>query len=74
MRPNTGVNNPTGLAVNAQGTLFVVNSAFGGAPGYEATFAGNNIGGGTGCVGPFPNGAVSGGNTTLVNPTGIALH
>ncbi|MBV8164154.1 MAG: NHL repeat-containing protein [Candidatus Eremiobacteraeota bacterium] len=72
--PNTGVNNPTGIAVNAQGTLFVVNSAFGGSPGYEATFAGNNIGGGVGCAGPFPNGAVSGPNTTLINPTGIALH
>jgi sugar lactone lactonase YvrE len=71
--PNTGVNNPTGIAVNAQGTLFVVNSAFGVTPGYLTAFVANNIGGGLGCTGPFPNGVVSGPNTTLVNPTGIAL-
>lgn len=72
--PNTGVNNPTGVAVNASGTLFVVNSAFGPTPGYATTFASNNIGGGTACTGPFPNAAVSGANTGLVNPTGIALN
>lgn len=72
--PNTGVNNPTGIAVNAQGTLFIANSAFGASPGYETTFAANNIGGGTSCTGPFPNAAVSGANTGLVNPTGIALN
>ncbi len=71
---NTGVNNPTGIAVNAQGTLFVVSSAFGGTPGYVTIFASNNIGGGTGCSGPFPNATVAGANTTFVNPAGIALH
>jgi len=72
--PNTRVNNPTGIAVNGQGTLFVVNSAFGVTPGYLTTFAANNIGGGVNCTGPFPNGVVSGPNTTLVNPTGVALN
>jgi serine/threonine-protein kinase len=71
---NTGVNNPTGLAVNSLGTLFVVNSAFGGSAGYMAIFAANNIGGGTGCTGPFPNATVGGSNSSLLNPAGVALH
>ncbi len=71
--PNTGVNNPTGVAVNAQGTLFVVNSAFGVTAGYVTAFLSNNIGGGTGCTGPFPNGIVGGSSSSLFNPTGIAL-
>jgi len=71
--PNTGVNNPTGVAVNGQGTLFVVNSAFGGTAGYVTTFLSNNIGGGSSCSGPFPNEVVGGVSTSLLNPTGIAL-
>lgn len=72
--PNTAINNPTGLALNGSGTLFVVNSAFAGAPGYLTIFAANNIGGGTSCLGPLPNAAVGGASSTLVNPTGIALR
>jgi hypothetical protein len=72
--PNTGVNNPTGVAVNGQGTLFVVNSAFGVTPGYVTTFLSNNIGGGASCTGPFPNGVLGGVNTSLLNPTGVALR
>ncbi len=72
--PNTSVNNPTGVALNAQGTLFVVNSAFGGLPGYLTIFASNNIGGGTGCSGPLPNASVGGSNSGLINPAGIALR
>lgn len=71
---NTGINNPTGLAVNSQGTLFVVNSAFGGSNGYVTTFAANNIGGGVACTGPFPNGIVGGSSSSLVNPAGVALR
>lgn len=72
--PNTGVNNPTGVAVNSQGTLFVVNSAFAGNPGYLTIFAANNIGGGASCNGPFPNAIVGGISSSLVNPAGIALR
>jgi hypothetical protein len=72
--PNTAVNNPTGVAVNSQGTLFVVNSAIGGVPGYLTIFASNNIGGGTSCAGPLPNATVGGGNSSLLNPAGIALR
>ncbi len=71
--PNTGVNNPTGIAVNAQGTLFVVNSEFSGTPGYLTAFLANNIGGGSSCAGPLPNGVISGPNTPFIDPTGIAL-
>jgi sugar lactone lactonase YvrE len=71
---NTGVNNPTGVAVNSQGTLFVANSAFGGSAGYETTFAANNIGGGPSCTGPLPNGVVGGSSSSLVDPSGIALR
>jgi hypothetical protein len=66
----TGVNNPTGVAVNPLGTVFVINSQTQVA-GYETTFASNNIGN-TVCTGPPPNAAVSG--PAMLNPVGIALH
>lgn len=69
---STGVNNPTGVAVNSAGTVFVVNSATNVA-GYITTFAANNIGN-IGCSGPLPNASVGGSNTPLLNPVGIALH
>jgi hypothetical protein len=71
---NTGVNNPTGVAVNGQGTLFIADSAFGGSAGYLTTFAPNNIGGGAACTGPFPNAVVGGSSSSLINPSGIALR
>lgn len=72
--PNTGVNNPTGIAVNTAGTLFVINSAFGGAAGYETAFAPGNIGGGLACAGGFPNATIAGANTSLLNPAGVAAR
>ena len=70
----TGINNPTGIALNAQGTLFVANSAFNLTPGVLLEFTANNIGGGLSCNGPFPSGIVGGANSTLLNPAGVALH
>jgi hypothetical protein len=67
----TGVNNPTGVAINAQGTVFVVNSATQVATGYITTFANNNIGN-LSCTGNLPNATVSG--PAMLNPAGIALH
>jgi sugar lactone lactonase YvrE len=66
----TGVINPTGVAINSLGTVFVVNSETQVA-GYVTTFASNNIGN-TACTGPPPNAAVSG--PAMLNPAGIALH
>jgi sugar lactone lactonase YvrE len=68
--PATGVINPAGVAVNALGTVFVVNSETQ-SSGYVTTFAQNNIGN-TACDGPPPNAAVSG--PAMLNPVGIALH
>lgn len=68
--PATGVNNPTGVAVNSQGTVFVTNSFFG-SPGYITDFASNNIGN-LNCTGPLPNASVAG--PSMLNPVGIALH
>jgi hypothetical protein len=70
----TAVNNPTGIAVNSQGTLFVVNSAVVLSAGSLVIFAANNIGGGMNCNGTFPNAVVGGPSSTLLNPAGIALH
>jgi large repetitive protein len=71
---STAVNNPTGIAVNSQGTLFVVNSAVALSAGSLVIFAANNIGGGMSCNGSFPNAVVGGPSSTLLNPAGIALH
>ncbi|HLW37521.1 MAG TPA: hypothetical protein VKR99_03770, partial [Candidatus Eremiobacteraceae bacterium] len=72
--PNTGINNPSGIAINSSNTLFVINSAFGGAAGYETAFAPNNIGGGIACTGGFPNATIAGANTSLLNPAGVAAR
>ena len=66
----TGVNNPTGVAINSLGTVYVVNSQTSVA-GYITDFAANNIGN-LACTGPFPNATVSG--PAMLNPAGIALH
>jgi hypothetical protein len=71
--PSTGVNNPSGVAVNSQNTVFVVNS-FTGVAGYVTDFALNNVGN-LACDGPpagAPNATVSG--PAMLNPAGIALH
>lgn len=68
----TGVNNPTGIAINSLGTVFVVNSQVTvSQSGYITTFASNNIGN-TSCTGPLPNASVAG--PAMLNPTGIGLH
>lgn len=67
----TGVNNPTGVAINPLGSVFVVNSQTALANGYITTFASNNIGN-LQCTGNLPNASVSG--PAMLNPAGIALH
>lgn len=70
----TAITNPVGVAVNAQGTLFVANRAVDVTTGSLLEFTANNIGGGPSCNGPLPSGVISGAASAVADPAGVALR
>jgi sugar lactone lactonase YvrE len=66
---NPNLYNPSGIAVNSLGTLFVANTGIvGNSFGYITVYGPNYTNG------SVPGAAVGGGNSFLIRPAGIALH
>ena len=63
-----GLYNPSGIAVNSLGTLFVANSAVAGVLGYVTVYV-PNFNNAT-----PPGATIGGGQSSVIHPGGLALH
>ena len=66
---NTGLNNPAGIAVDASGMIYVTNT-------YDRTFGSITVyaANPSGTLNEAPLATITGSNTGLYFPTGIAVH